>query len=531
MIIDRYRRMDIGIGSVPVAVPAENQGTQGIGILWQVANRVSLGLHFGQRVEQGFEYGQEGCGSRRPGIWGEIEQNNRNFLLRPFGLAQGDDFLDPANHDVDLNRIRDHGAAAFHFSTTAPTIDTGGDHAIQFRDRDHDRCLKRHQSLIRSTPLIQGLEFQRMTRQAGDIQPSQHFRCGDGVVIGWPANQREPGQADHCIHRRLAILLEEFLHSRARIQTIGKGRDRPQAAPFKGRNHAVIMTCIPRQNIGPQQDQTNAAFFRHGHFRQIRNIGDSTRTQAGVIQTNIWIIDGRGGLNLGAQGQTIPGCAGLDQEAHQAGQVHITAGQPILHDHEIGPHILGGPWNIFQNGRQAAQHRHPVFTGIAQSATSLLRLAGDRLIAFPVFLTAGPFQLFQQIDGRRRLCLHVKPAQARQLHDFCRRHTGNHRIAVFPARQQIRHNGLDLIFNKQHRHQNDITRCDIRAAGGQSLFGFVPIDGGVEFQIKTGQFLFQHRAGAVHCPAQHAVEADNHNIDRDGVIVRNALLHYTMSLK
>ena len=169
MIIDRYRRMDIGIGSVSVAVPAENQCAQGVGILRQIAHCVSLGLHFRQRVEQGFEYRQEGCGSRRPGIWGEIEQNNRDFLLRPFGLAQGYDLFDPADHDIDLDRISDHGTAAFHFSTAAPAIDTGRDHTIQFRDRDHDRCLKWHQSLIRPTPLIQGLEFQRMARLAGYI--------------------------------------------------------------------------------------------------------------------------------------------------------------------------------------------------------------------------------------------------------------------------------------------------------------------------------------------------------------------------
>jgi hypothetical protein len=141
--------------------------------------------------------------------------------------------------------VRLHVArTVFRTAAAASAIDqrTGG--AVEFWNRDHHGRLDRQQTLGRFLPLIERLELDRERGQIGHVEPLEDLFSRVRVVVGRAAHQREAGQRDHGVDRGDAVLHEEGLDRRTRVQTAGEGRDDVQTARFERLDHAVIVPVL-----------------------------------------------------------------------------------------------------------------------------------------------------------------------------------------------------------------------------------------------------------------------------------------------
>jgi hypothetical protein len=80
------------------------------------------------------------------------------------------------------------------------------------------------------SPLLERLEFDRMGGEVGHVERASMSSAAFGVVVGGAADQREAGQRHHRIDGGAAVLHEEALDRRARVEAAGEGRDHAQAA-------------------------------------------------------------------------------------------------------------------------------------------------------------------------------------------------------------------------------------------------------------------------------------------------------------
>ena len=176
---------------------------------------------------QRLKYRQKGCCSRGAGIRREVEQHDGNFAVGPFGLAQLDQAINaPCQHLGPLG-TRVHVAFAALRRKGAGVLAAGASPAIgirppakhhrpggtvEFGNGDHNGRFDRHQTAIRRAPLFKCLEFKRLSGNVRDIEARQRFFGRLGVVIGWAANERKPGQRDQRIDGADAVFSEELFN-------------------------------------------------------------------------------------------------------------------------------------------------------------------------------------------------------------------------------------------------------------------------------------------------------------------------------
>ena len=304
-----------------------------------------------QRVEQGLEHGQVGRRPGRPSIRREIEQHDSQLLFRPRPTLQ--------RHQLGHARGQHRRPLSVHehivpLGAAAATKGDRPRRAVQLRQRHHHRGLDRRQSARIALPLRQRLEFDGMRADIGHVQRSQQRLGRLGIVIGRPANQREPGQRHDRIHDRHTVFHEEPRYRLARIQPAGKGRQHAQAALLHGRDHAIIMPRIARQHIGPQHQQPDRARLARAP-RQLRRVIDHAAARRGMVKPDLRVFDGCCHLQFRARRRArIP----PHQHAQHVGEILLRAGQPVLHGQEVAAHVLRLARDETQHARQALEHLH-----------------------------------------------------------------------------------------------------------------------------------------------------------------------------
>ena len=335
-----------------------------------------------------------------------------------------------------------------------------------------------------------------MRGDIGPVEPGQDRFGGGGVVVGGAANQTEPGQVDHRINRDGAVFHEQPLDRRAPVEPTGKGGDDIEPLRLKRGDHPVIMRGIAGEHIRTQHQQPDRALCP-ATTRQIGHITRHALRQRGVIDADFGIFARQRGLHHATQGPPVAIGIAIDQHADHVGHIVVRRCQPILHGQEIGAHILRSTGDEFQQFGQTAQHRHLPRTGTGAGLVGTAQLLDHR----------------HQPGGG---LVHAIIAHPRQLDHVARRHQADHRIAVVLPRLQVRHHRADVIFEKQHRHQDDIAARDI-GAGGFERFGFlIPVGGGVK-PDRDARFAAEKQ---FLCPGngtrQMVVQRDDHDPYGDG---------------
>ena len=119
--------------------------------------------------------------------------------------------------------------------------------AIEFGNGNHDGRLDRQQAALRRIPLLEGLKFDGMSRDVGHIERGQRLLGSFRIVVRRPSDQREAGERDEGIDLDRAVLDEEFLDGRPRVQTGGEGWNHAQPARFQRLDHPVVVcrSCLP----------------------------------------------------------------------------------------------------------------------------------------------------------------------------------------------------------------------------------------------------------------------------------------------
>ena len=168
-----------------------------------------------------------------------------------------------------------------------------------------------------------------MRRQIGHIELGENVFSCPGVVVGGATDQRESGQGHDRIHRAAAIFHEKAFDRRPLIQAAREGGDHAQPLRLECGNDAVIVTGIPGEQIGPQQQETDGAAFLAQGWQAICSIGDAT-LEARMVDTDIGVVDRRLGRYDASQAAARTVGVTVDQQADHVGDVLFGAGQPIL---------------------------------------------------------------------------------------------------------------------------------------------------------------------------------------------------------
>ncbi len=286
--------------------------------------------------------------------------------------------------------------------------------------------------------MLERLKLDRVRRDIGDVERGERVGGGGGVVVGRSADQREAGERDDGIDRRPAVLHEELLDRRPRIEARCKDRHNPQPTRLERLDHAVVMPGIPGKHIGAQHEQADRAASAADGKRF--DAGGDAAFHARVIDADIRIFRRRLRLQRSAQRPALAIGVAVDKRADHMGDVFLGARQPILEREEIGAYVLRGAGNISQDLRQTAQHRH--LLGAADAHIG----AGFRLRA----------QALQ--EGKRAFprAVHEEAAHPRQAHDVAGRHAANHCVATLAPRLQGRQDQLDVVLDEHHRTDDDV---------------------------------------------------------------------------
>ena len=258
MIVDRDADMHVGVGAETSGVAVDDLLAQRVDILGHI-DLVAFRVH---RLEGVIERGEDGQIGGRAGVAGvrrEVEQHDGDLALGALGPTQTHQTLNTRGQTLRALGVRLHVACAVaRAAAAAPAVDHGASRTVKLRDGDHHGCLDREQTLARRLPLVHMLEFDRQGGQIGDVQLGQDRFGRLGVVVGRSADQREAGERDDRIDRRLAVLQEEPLDRRARIQTACKRRDDLQAACFERLDHTIVVGGVAGQHVGAHEQQTDA---------------------------------------------------------------------------------------------------------------------------------------------------------------------------------------------------------------------------------------------------------------------------------
>ena len=183
-----------------------------------------------------------------------------------------------------------------------PTKNDGAGRAVQLWNGHHDGAFHRQQTTVRAAPLVKRLKFNGMRGHVGHIQFGQYLFCGFGIVVGRATDQRKTTERDHGIHANLAVLDEKSINGWAGVQAGCKSRNHAQTLGLQGRNHAIVMTRIARQQIRTQQQNTDGAFHRNALWqRQGLGVFTVPSAHSGVVHTYFGIVNWRLNLDLAAQ--------------------------------------------------------------------------------------------------------------------------------------------------------------------------------------------------------------------------------------
>ena len=393
-------------------------------------------------------------------------------------------------------------------SVGPPAEHAGRNGAVELGDRDHDRRLNRVETGRVLRPPFQGLELQRLGGDVGNVELRQHRFSGAGVVIGRAADQGEPGEGHHRIDRRAPVLHEVALHGRTPVQSAGEGRDDPQALPLQRGDHAVIVTRVIGQNVGAQHQHAHRSDRLGSQRRQACDLLHNRGRRARVVEADLRIILRRRRVDPAAQ--AAPRTVGIapDQEPHHSGQVLLRARQPILHRQEVGPQILRGAGDEFQDLRQSAQHGHLPRAGAARPARRL---------------ALGPAQALQKPHHAGVGAVHLQAAQLGQADDLPRRDQAQHRVAGVAAGEQRGQNGADLVVDEQHGDDDDVAPPNVVDAVGQGVRVISPVGRGVHAELQPRQILDKIRRHPVEQAGQVPVQGDEHHPHRRSARVSGAI--------
>ena len=485
VVVGRDAREHVGIGAMTLGVAVQDGLAQGIDACRHL-DAVAGALHAGQRVMQRFEHGQMRGRAGVAAIRREVEQHDGDLALGALGAAQGDQpvhaqrqrfrALDAALHVAGVAGRREHAASVAARALRARGIraTAEGDRArraVQLRNRDHDRRLDGQQAALAGTPLLERLELERMRGDVGHVEPREHVLGRLRIVVGRSADEREACQRDDGIDRRTAVLDEELLDRRTRVETGGKGRHHVQATRFKCRDDTVVMRGIAGQRIRAQQQQADGAAAA-GLRQRGRRISDAG-LELRVVDADLRILGRQLRLERAAQRLARTARIAVDEEAHHVREVVLGAGQPVLQRQEIGAHVLRRARNEAQDLRQAAQHLHLLDAGRRGLAFLRLRL--------------------QALEQRHRaaglpLAVHVEAADSREARDITGGHADQHGVAGLAARFERRQDRQILLLHEQHGADDQIGAADVLDRARQRLRVRTPFGCRVHGQAEARHF-------------------------------------------
>ena len=232
--------------------------------------------------------------------------------------------------------------------------------AVELGDRHHHRGLDRLQPAIRSFPLGQRLELERVGRDIRHIEAGQDVFGRLGVVVGGTTDQREAGERDDRVDGGCPVLEEIPLDRRAGVEPGGEGRHHLEPSGLESGDDAVIMAAITSQHVGAHHQEADPALLGPlgRDTRQLRQILGHPALELRVIEAELGMVDRQLGVQRAAQ--HLPGASrvAVDQPADHVGDVLVRAGEPVLHREEIGAQVLGRARHEAQDLRQPAQHGH-----------------------------------------------------------------------------------------------------------------------------------------------------------------------------
>ena len=180
-----------------------------------------------------------------------------------------------------------------------------------------------------------------------------------------------------------------------------------------------------------------------------------------MIHTDLGIMAGCLSWQFALQSCSVAGCITVDQAADHIDHVIVRTSQPILQRQEILPNVLRGAGNPTKNLRQTAEHFH---LPCARTRARLARTA----------------QLFQQRQWPLSWLVHAVIAEPGELDDVTCRHDADNCIALLAARHQRRMDRADMVFEEEHRRDNDIGASDVGLGAFEHRWVAVPIGGGIE---------------------------------------------------
>ena len=368
------------------------------------------------------------------------------------------------------------------------------DGAVEFGNGHHDRGFHRRQARGGARPALQGLEFERLAREVGHVQPREDVLGGLGVVVGRTADKGEARQADHGVDAGPAVLEEESLDRRAAVETAGEGRKNPQATRLQSLDHPIVVSAVVGQYIGPEDQHADHAHRLTTQRRQIRHPFDDPAGRPRMVQTQFRIVLGLRRVHAAAQASPGTVSVSTHQEPDHRRDIVLGSRQPVLHGQEVGAQILGGARYELEDFRQAAKHSH-----LAGAGGLGLRAA----------------QLLQHRQGPLVGTVHAQAAELRQADDLAGGQHADQGVAVLAARLQSRQHRPNLVLHEQLAGEDDVALGDVGQAPRQGFAVVRPIGGGMHRQAETGNSPREILRRALEQPVEVLVQGDDHHPDRD----------------
>ena len=228
-----------------------------------------------------------------------------------------------------------------------------------------------------------------------------------------------------------------------------------------------------------------------------------------MVDADVRIIDRRFRHELSALRGVETARIAAGEEAHEARDVLVGTGEPILQGEEIGPQVLRGSRDEAQNPGQTTDH------------VELTLAAGLRSLAAAA-------QLFKEVERAALRSIHVQSAEPGQLHDGRGRHAADDGIARIATRLEIGKDRVDVFRCEQHRRDDDVSSPDGSAAGIERA-RIAPGDRRVKADLETGHVAAQHARCTLGRAGQMRVQSDDDHPQGGAFSDRSGLWHRTMS--
>ena len=215
-----------------------------------------------------------------------------------------------------------------------------------------------------------------------------------------------------------------------------------------------------------------------------------------MVEADVGVVDGGGGFQVAA-------AVAADQHTDQVGHVLVGAGEPVLQGEEVGADVLGGAGNEAHQLGQALEHLH-------------LRLAVGADAAGLAVAFLGAAELFQHRERAGGFFHHVEATEFGQAGDLVGRHAAEHGVAILAPGGQGGLDGADVIFEEEHRGDDDVAGADVGETFVEGLLVGAPFVGGVDDEAEAGEFALEGGFGAGDGAGQMAVHRDDDDPDGCG---------------